>query len=105
MHRRAMARSSRRRVAARSTSNGVQGVAERTLQPAAIHTVIRLQVPNGWLHRCSPLEPALLLCAQTLEFAPVNDLFVGVGGVHTAKTQADHDMFDLEALVLRQDRR
>lgn len=91
------------KVVARSTTNGVQGVAERALQPAAIHTVVRLQVPNGWLYRCSPLEPALLLFAQTLEFSSVNDLFVGVTGVHTTKPQIDHDVFDLEAHVLCRD--
>ena len=80
----------------------MQGIAQCAFEPAAIHAVIRLQVANGRLHRCSPFEPALLLLAQTLEFASVNDLPVRVVGVHAAKAQIDHDVFERDGNVLRQ---
>ena len=72
------------------------------LEPAAIHAVIGLQVANGGLHRCSPFEPALLLLSLTLEFAPVNDLPVRLVGVHAAKAQIAHDVFERDGNVLRQ---
>jgi hypothetical protein len=80
------------------TAQRVQSVAERARQPAAIHVVVRLQVSNGGLHRCPPLEPTPLLFAQTLELASVNDLFVGVVSVTGAVPVFEfggHCSFDL----------
>ena len=80
----------------------MQRIAQRTLQPAAIHAVIGLQVPYGRLHCGAAFEPSLLLLAQTLELATVNDLLIGVVRIYTAKAQIDHDVFDRDSNVLRQ---
>ena len=74
-------------VVAGSTAEGMQRIAHRALQPATIHAVIRFQVTNGGLNCLAPTQPAFVLCAHTLELAPVNDLFVRVVGVHPTKPQ------------------
>src|SRR5450830_1052917 len=87
-------------VVARSTTDGVQRIAQSTLQPTAIHAVIGLQVPNGGFYRCSPYQPLLLFDTQALEFASVNDLLVGVIAVHAAKAQINHDVFEFDVTGL-----
>ena len=88
-------------VVAGGTADGVQRVAQCALQPTAVHSVIRLQVSNRWLNGLAPTQPAFLLRTQTLELAPVNDLFVRVVGVHTPESKIDHHLLDLYAQVLR----
>ena len=81
----------------------VQRVAQRTLQRIASHTVIEHQMPDGRLYSRSTFEPSRLLLAQTLELAPMNDLLIGVVGIHTAKYQICHAVFELDGNVLSQD--
>ncbi len=81
----------------------MQRITQRALKPAAIHAVIGLQVPDGRFYGTAPLEPVLLLLAQSLELAPVNDLLVRVVAIHPAKAQVDHHVFDLGGNVLCQD--
>ena len=78
----------------------VQRVAQRTLQRIVSHTVIKHQMPDGKLCSCSTFEPSLLLLAQTLELAPVNDLLIRVVGIPTAKSQIGHDVLELDGNVL-----
>ncbi len=60
-------------VVARRTQHRVQRVPRGTLEPAAIHAVIVLQVPDRWLHRLAPLEPSALRIGQAFELAAVDD--------------------------------
>ena len=83
----------------------MQRITQRALQPAPIHPVIGLQVPDGRLDRLAPAQPALLLRTQALVPASVNDLLVGVLGIHATKPQIDHDLLELDRVVLQQVRR
>jgi hypothetical protein len=50
-----------------------------------------------------PTKRLLKHCSFAMfELAPVNDLFVRVVGVHPAKPQIDHDVFDFQTRVLCQ---
>jgi hypothetical protein len=65
----------------------MQRIARGAAQPAAIHAVVVLQVPDDRLHRLPAFEPFALLIAQALELAPVDDLGARVGRVHAPKAQ------------------
>ena len=67
----------------------MQCIAQLPLKPTTIHSVIRLEVTNRWLHRLSSLEPAALLPGQRLVLAAVNDLYPGIVTIHTAKAQVN----------------
>jgi hypothetical protein len=73
---------------------GVQRIAQRTLQPASVHTVIRLQMPDGRLDGMAPSQPRLLLRVQALELAAVDDVLAGVGGADAPEARIRHH--DLE---------
>ena len=67
--------------------------------------MIGLQVSDGWLDSLASAQPAFLLRRERFELAPVDDLHIGVVGVHTAESQVDHDLFELDRMVLKQIRR
>jgi len=83
----------------------MQHVAQRALQPAAIHAVILLQVPNRRLDGLPPAQPTFLLRVHALDLAPVDDLFVRVVGIHAAKSQVNHNLLECGTHILRQLRR
>jgi diguanylate cyclase (GGDEF)-like protein len=57
-------------------------------QPATIHAVIGLQVPDRRLDGLAPTQPAPVLPTQALELAAVNDLLVGVVRRYFPRVQA-----------------
>ena len=79
-----------------STQKDIQSALQRIVS----HTVIRHQMPDGRLYSRSTFEPSRLLLAQTLELAPVNDLLIGVVGIHTATYQICHAVFEIDGNVL-----
>ena len=72
------------------TTDGEQGIAQGTVQPTEVNTVIGLQVTNVRFDCDSPLGPTFLLLAKTLELDPFNYLHVKVFIAHPAKAKFDH---------------
>jgi hypothetical protein len=54
-------------VVTRRPIDGVKRVAQGPLQPAPVHAVIRLQLPDSRLDGLAPSKPGLLLRGQALE--------------------------------------
>ena len=71
----------------------MQGIPLLSLEPAAIHPVIRLEVANRWFYRLSSLEPAALLLGQRLVLAAMNDLHLGIVTIDATKAQINHHFF------------
>jgi hypothetical protein len=72
-------------VVAGRAEHGMQSITQLPTQPAAIHAVIRLQVPDGWLDRLAAPEPTPLLHA-------------GIVPIDAAKAQIDHDFLCFKAI-------
>jgi hypothetical protein len=79
----------------------MQRIAQRALQPAAIHPVIRLQVSGRGLDGLTPTQPAILLRTQALVLAAVNDLLVAVVSAHAAEAKIGDDLSDRDTQALR----
>jgi hypothetical protein len=60
-------------------------------------------VPDGWLNRLSPLEPASLLFCQRPVLAAMNDLHRRIVLIHAAIPQVDNHLFRGFAGVFEQD--
>ena len=80
----------------------MQCIAHSTLQPAPVHPVIGLRVPDQRLDRLAPLEQPLLVVGQRLVLAAVNDLHARVVSVHAAVAEVDDDLLGASPLVLQQ---
>ena len=80
----------------------MQRIAHSTLQPAPIHPVVGLGVADQWLDRLAPLEQALLVIAERLVLAAVDDLHARVVGVHAPVAQVDDDLLGRASQVLQQ---
>ena len=70
----------------------MERIAQLSLEPAAIHPMVRLQVPDGRFNRLSPLEPAPLLSGQRLVLAAMNDLDCRIVLIHPAIAQVDNHL-------------
>ena len=79
----------------------MQRIAQRTFEPAAIQSVIGLQMPDRRLNGLAQAQPALLLRAQALELAAMNDLRTGVVRVHATEPEIDHHLLEDTAHILR----
>ena len=77
-------------------------IAHRTLKPAPVHPVIGLRVPDQRLDRLAPLEQPLLVIAERLVLAAVDDLHARVVGVHAPVAQVDDDLLGASPQVLQQ---
>ena len=80
----------------------MQRIAHRPLQPAAVHPMVCLGVSDQRLDRLAPFQQALVLIAQRLVLAPVDDLNARVVGVHPPVAQVDDDLLGRTPLVLQQ---
>lgn len=81
----------------------MQRIAQLALQPAAIHSAIRFQMPDGRLDGLAALEPAALLAGQRLALAAVDDLHPGVVVIHAPEAQIDDDRLGGLGGVLQED--
>ena len=80
----------------------MQRIAHRTLQPASIHPVVGLGVADQRLDGLAALEQALLVIAERLVLAAVDDLHARVVGVYAPVAQVDDDLFGRAPGVLQQ---
>ena len=78
---RSPAKPSCRTVVAGRAADGVQAIAHRTLQPAAVQAVVALGVTDHRLDGLPAFKPAPLQRGQRLVLAPVDDLHARVPGL------------------------
>jgi hypothetical protein len=95
-------------VEAGRTQHRVQRIPLGTLQPASIHVVVQLGMPDGQLYDLTPLEPAALLRIQGLELATVNQLHgcnvmvdAAIAQVHHRRHRLGADVFEQRAGLLQ----
>jgi len=58
----------------RGTTDGIQSIAKGSFEPAALHAVIGLQVPNSGLYRRTPFKPLLLFGTQASVICHIVDV-------------------------------
>lgn len=71
-----------------------------TLEPAAVHSMISLQVPDDRLHGLPPPGLGALLGRQWVALATVNELHRSDVGINTALAQVNHRGGERHAVVL-----
>ena len=71
-------------VVARRAAQRMQRITHRTLEPTPVHPIIGLRVTGQRLDGPAPLEQALVMIAERLMLAMMDDLHARVVGVHAA---------------------
>ena len=102
MPRRAMARSSQRMLKP-AAQHRMQRVAVGTLEPAALHAVIVLGMPDGRLDRLTPLQPAPLAARERAALAAMDQCHPANVGIRPPVAQVDAGRVRLDAQLLQQD--
>ena len=82
----------------------MQPVPALTLEVAAVHAVIGLEVADDRLNGLTPPEQLSLLLADPFGLAPVHDVHIRVVCIHTPITQIHERCRWLRPAVLHQDR-
>ena len=81
----------------------MQRVTLSALEPAALHAVIVLGMPDGRLDRLTPLQPAPLAARERAALAAMDQCHPANVGIRPPVAQVDDGRVRLDAQVLQQD--